>query len=114
MTKYIKKLLTLPMPLRVGAMTFAGVFLIFIGLGSFKERAVVALSFGLLGVAGFVLGMILATDYRGSASAYAGLWSVEAGRSWLRIYIRALGAGFMVVGVVFVAVSVLSAFARTP
>lgn len=114
MAKSAKSLLTRPMPLPVGALTSLGVFLIaFISLvSSSGQRPVVAFSLGLLGVDGIVLGTILATDYRGSASAYAGLWAVSA-KSWLRIFARVFGAGLMVVGALFVAVSVLIAFAHT-
>lgn len=114
-TKYIKHLRTLPMPLRVAALTSLGVFLIaFISLVlSSGQRPVVAFSLGLLGVDGIVLGTILATDYRGYASAYAGIWTVAEARPWLRIYIRVYGAVSVVGGAVFVAVSVLIAFART-
>jgi hypothetical protein len=114
MTKSMRSLRTLPLPLRVGALSFLVVFPIaFIGLiSSSGQRSAVAFSIGLLGVDGFLLGMILASDYRGSASAYAGLWSVAAG-SWPRIFVRVFGVGLMVVGALFVAVSAILAFVHT-
>jgi hypothetical protein len=104
------------MPLRVGALTSLGVFLIAFTamVTSSGNRAVVASLLGILGADGLVWGMILATNYRSCASAYAELYSVSEVRSWLRIYIRGYGVVSMIGGAAFVAVSVLLIFARTP
>lgn len=103
------------MPLRVGALVSLGVFLIAFAalVMSSGQRAVIAFSLGILGVDGLAWGMILVTNYRGYASAYSGLWTVAEAKSWLRIYIRVYGAVSVVGGAVFVAVSALTAFART-
>lgn len=103
------------MPLRVGALAFIGVFLItFIGLFSFpSQSAVIPFAFALLGIAMFILGTILGANYRGSAAAFAELWTVVGGRSFLRVFIRVFGTGLMIGGALFVALSMLAIFART-
>ncbi|BCW43954.1 hypothetical protein StoSoilB5_11380 [Arthrobacter sp. StoSoilB5] len=115
MTRYIERLRKLPMPLRVGALASLAVFLIaFATLAtSHGQRPVVAFSIGILGLDGLVGGMVLATNYRGYAAAYAELWSVDEARRWLRAYIRVYGVVSVIGGIVFVAVSVLLELART-
>jgi hypothetical protein len=112
--KYKKRFGTLPAPFRAAALISLTVFVIaFLGLVlSSGQRTVIALSLGLLGADAFLLGTILATNYQGSAAAYAGLWEVEAG-SLLRVFIRVFGTGLIVVGAAFVAVSAVLAFAPT-
>lgn len=72
-------LLKLPAPLRIAALVFFVVFVLssasltlLLGQGS-DRRAVAALLNGSIGIAGSALGMILATDFRGSAWEYARL-----------------------------------------
>ena len=103
---------TLPAPFRMAAFISLAVFVIaFLGLIlSSGQRPVIAFSLGLLGVDGLVLGAMLATNFRGSATAYAGLSDVGAG-SLLQVFIRVFGTGLLVVGAVFVTVSMLLAFA---
>ncbi len=105
----------LPTPLRVAVLTFLGVFLItFISLiSSPSQSAVIPYAFGILGAATFVLGMTLATNYRGSASAFAERWPVAGGRSLMRVFIRVFGTCFMVGGALFVVASVVAIVART-
>jgi hypothetical protein len=115
MGRTLKALGSLPMPLRVAWLTCFGVILV-TGVGPLVVprdvvRAAIPFAFGLVGLAAFFLGTILATDYRGSASATARLSAVGTG-SLLRVFLRVFGAGFMVVGALFVASFVVVVFVR--
>ncbi|RJT96587.1 hypothetical protein D6T65_15755 [Arthrobacter frigidicola] len=112
---------TLPQPLKTILMlwvvAFAAVFLGFITLvlsGSEDlALSVIPWMFGGLGVVGFLLGLVLLTDFRGSAQAYADMtkrykpFGVDYSRSLFSRpgLLRFFGAAYMLIGVWFVVVS---------
>lgn len=118
--KLTDSLRTFPAPLRIGALVFFAVFVLsFLSLSvlsgqGFAGRGLVAWTIGSLGIAGSALGMILATDFRGSASAYARLsktFGPDTGSRFLVRFVRVFGGSFVVVGACFVAVAVMLALA---
>lgn len=117
MTKSLKPYRSLPMPLRVAWLTFFGVLLItsigiLVASGQRDVvRAAIPYASGAIGLAAFMLGTFLATDYRGSASSVARLSRVGTG-SLLRVFLRVAGAAFMVFGALFVALFVVLVFVR--
>lgn len=123
--KLWRQIATLPQPLqgllRAYMVIFVLVFIaIVISLAVAPESGdgglplVMRFGFGLIGAAAAVLGLVMAADYRGSARAYIGLvqdyriMGVDfSGSVFARpLFIRLLGAGLMIVGVVFVTVAV--------
>ena len=122
--KFWRLIGTLPQPLKAILMmftvAFAVVFIGFIVLGlSRREDLVFTLipwMFGGLGVIGFLLGLLLLTDFRGSTQAYADMmkkyrpFGVDYSRSpfskaglstLLRCRILLMGVWFVVVSTVF-------------
>lgn len=113
-------LLKLPAPLRIAALVFFAVsvlssaaFTVLIGQGT--DRGLVpALLIGSIGIAGSALGLILATDFRGSAWEYARLSKAlgpDSGSRFLYRFIRVVGASFVVGGVCFMALTIMVALA---
>lgn len=113
-------LLKLPAPLRIAALVFFVVFVLssasltlLLGQGS-GRGLVAALLIGSVGIAGSALGMILATDFRGSAREYARLSKAlgpDSGSRFLFRFVRVVGGSFVVGGVCFVAVAIMVALA---
>lgn len=103
------------MPLRVAWLTDFGVILIVVVDSLVIQEDVVRAAFpfaiGLIGLTSCCLGTMLATGFHGSASAAAPLSTVGTG-SLLRVFYRVFGAGCMVVGALFVAVSLIIVFVR--
>ncbi|WP_247041430.1 hypothetical protein [Arthrobacter rhizosphaerae] len=113
-------LLKLPAPLRIAALVFFVVLvlssaLFTLPLGEGSDRGLVAaLPIGSIGIAGSALGMILATDFRGSAWEYARLSKAlgpDSGSRFLFRFIRIAGGFFVLSGVCFVAVAIMVALA---
>lgn len=116
---------TLPQPLglliRLFFVAFAAVFIGFILVALFRREDLlytfIPWMFGGLGVIGFLLGVLLLTDFRGSTKAYAGMmtkykpFGVDYSRSpFIKPgFLRFFGAGYMLIGVWFVVVSTLFA-----
>lgn len=112
--KYTKLLTALPMPLRLAGVSFLAVFtlsLLCLFVLSSGPRTLLETfgtwAYAAIGAAALILGLVLALDYHGSASAYVDL--VKAYRSenswmtpFLRRYVRVFGAGLSLVGVCFV------------
>lgn len=109
MGRSLKELGSLPLPLRVAWVACVGTVLVAV-LGSLAlpggvVKAVFPYAFGFIGLAAFLEGMILVTDYRGSLSSVAKLSTIGIG-SLIRVYLRLYGVLSMVFGALFVAVSV--------
>jgi hypothetical protein len=86
---------------------------VLLGQGS-DHGLVAALLIGSIGIAGSALGMILATDFRGSAWEYARLSEAlgpDSGSRFLFRFVRVVGGSFVVVGVCFVALAIMVALA---
>lgn len=123
--KFWRLIGTLPQPLKAILMlftvAFAVVFIGFIVLGlSRREDLLLTLipwMFGGLGVIGFLLGLVLLTDFRGSTQAYADMmkkyrpFGVDYSRSPFSKpgFLRFFGAGYMLIGIWFVVVSTVFA-----
>lgn len=124
--KLWRQMATLPQPLQGLLRAYMVIFaLVFVSMaisfavspesGDGGLPLVMRLGFGLVGAAAAVLGLVLATDYRGSAGAYGGLakdyriMGVDFSESAFAkpLFIRLLGAGLLVIGVVFVVVAAL-------
>jgi hypothetical protein len=113
---------TLPAPLRIGALVdFAAFVLTFISLSVLPMQGVAGLDFipwalGSLGLSSLAFGMILATDFQGSASAYARLsktFGPVSGSRFLVRFVRAFGVTSVVFGACFVAAAVMIALVPT-
>ncbi|GAA4035497.1 hypothetical protein GCM10023063_19990 [Arthrobacter methylotrophus] len=116
MGRSLKELKSLPLPLRVAWVTCVGTVvvtvLVSLALPGGVAKAVFRYAFGLIGLAAFLLGMILVTNYHGSLSSVAKPSTIGNG-SLLRVFLREYGALSMVIGAIFVAVSVfVLAFVR--
>lgn len=113
-------LLKLPGPLRIAALVFFVVFVfscasltVLLGQGS-DHGLVAALLIGSIGIAAMALGMILATDFRGSAWEYARLSKAlgpDTGSRFLFRFLRISGGTFVVAGACFVALAIMVALA---
>jgi hypothetical protein len=113
-------LLELPAPLRIAALVFFVVFVLSsvlstLLLGEGSDRGLVAaLPIGSIGIAASALGMILVTDFRGSAWEYARLSKAlgpDTGSRFLFRFIRITGGFFALGGVSFVALAIMVALA---
>jgi hypothetical protein len=116
---------TLPQPLRMllklFTVAFAAVFIGFTILALFRREdllsSLIPWMFGGVGVIGFLLGLLLLTDFRGSTRAYADMmtkyqpFGVDYSRSpFIKPgFLRFFGAGYMLIGVWFVVVSTVFA-----
>lgn len=112
--KFTKVLATLPKPLRLAGVCFITVFALstlYLSVLSSGPRAQVEVVspwiFAAIGAASLTLGLILALDYQGSASAYANLGKAYRGESFwkpslIRRFVRIFGAGMALIGVCFV------------
>ncbi|MCZ9884090.1 hypothetical protein [Arthrobacter sp. B2a2-09] len=116
MGRTLKELGSLPLSLRVAWVTCVGTVLVTI-LGSLAlpgdvDKAIFPFAFGLIGLAALLQGLILVTDYHGSLSSVAKRSTIGNG-SLLRVFLRVYGVLSMVIGAIFVAVSVfVLAFVR--
>lgn len=125
--KFWRIIKTLPQPLKAILMLFTVYFAVdfisFLVLALFRQEELLLIlipwMFGGLGVVGFLLGLVLVTDFRGSAQAYSGMmkeykpFGVDYSRSPFSKpgFLRFFGAGYMLVGVWFVVLSTFFAFA---
>lgn len=113
---------TLPSPLRIGALVDLGAFVLtFVALSVLPRQGVAGRDFipwalATLGMSSLAFGMILATDFQGSASAYARLsktFGPESGSRILVHFVRAFGVVSVVIGACFVAAAVMIAVGPT-
>lgn len=116
--KLTDRLRTLPAPLRIGALVDFAVFVLtFVSLSVLPRQGAAGRDFipwalASLGMSSLAFGMILATDFQGSASAYARLsktFGPESGSRFLISLVRAFGVTSVVFGGCFVAAAVMIA-----
>lgn len=120
--KFFRLLSALPQPLKGALWAYLVVFVmafVSVGLMAFAPRGMVAGLIpwitGVMGATGIGVGLILLTDMRGAAKAYAKMlkdykpMGVDYSRSVFTkpLFIRIFGAAFMLVGVWFLVYSVL-------
>lgn len=119
-----RSMMKLPQPVKGCLVAFTVLFAVaFISLlfgpalGQEVTVGVTPWATGALGLCAIVLGVVLATDFRGSARAYASLVSevkplgVDYSKTFLSkpLFIRVFGGMFIVVGIGFIVGSLISA-----
>lgn len=122
--KYTRLLANLPKPLRIAGTSSIVVCALSITclsvLPSGPNTLVEAFGpwvFVAIGASSLALGLVLALDYRGSATAYANLGKAYRGESFwnpsfIRRFTRVFGTGLTLVGICFVVLPLLYLFFR--